>query len=303
MTTTTRSVVGKDAGKFRRHNDADRREQQRSSARTTRRNWKEKCATSSSRAGSVDVVVDDANTTAAAAATTTTTTDAGVGSSNSISVATTATAAVTAGVVDAFKSSTEGDDPTEDDVYNRDLRGRPGAQRVCGIDHRDRSSDDDDDGVEGGMDRHNERDATISSAATEAAAAEEVLISATRVDEGEPVIGEPMTDPAPLMAKLRQRKRILIVSLLLLTIVVAVAIGVGLAGDTKPLPPPAANDTTPAAMAMRWLEEDPRLDSYPLERREQRYALAVFYYATNGDTWYNNTGWLSYGGTGIKNKK
>lgn len=50
------------------------------------------------------------------------------------------------------------------------------------------------------------------------------------------------------------------------------------------------------AQAWNWLLNDPNLEGYiNLEWRVvQRFALATFFYATQGLEWTNNTGWLSY---------
>lgn len=48
------------------------------------------------------------------------------------------------------------------------------------------------------------------------------------------------------------------------------------------------------AKAYDWLLKDPSVESFPAWRIQQRFALASFYYATDGDTWKNNTGWLNY---------
>jgi hypothetical protein len=54
-------------------------------------------------------------------------------------------------------------------------------------------------------------------------------------------------------------------------------------------------DTAPQAKALQWILEDPQTpDTYPPERIQQRFALANLYYATNGDNWSNNSGWLDY---------
>jgi hypothetical protein len=57
----------------------------------------------------------------------------------------------------------------------------------------------------------------------------------------------------------------------------------------------ADNDPASAqANAMRWLQADPLYNEYlNVYRLNQRYALAVLYYSTNGDSWRNRTGWLS----------
>jgi hypothetical protein len=58
----------------------------------------------------------------------------------------------------------------------------------------------------------------------------------------------------------------------------------------------AENDTdSPQAMAMTWLENDPQYNEYELYRLNQRYVMAVLYYATNGtSSWDADRGWLSY---------
>jgi hypothetical protein len=56
----------------------------------------------------------------------------------------------------------------------------------------------------------------------------------------------------------------------------------------------ASNASSPQARALDWLRNDPRYEVYQnLYRLNQRYALAVLYYSTNGASWYNSTGWLS----------
>jgi hypothetical protein len=47
------------------------------------------------------------------------------------------------------------------------------------------------------------------------------------------------------------------------------------------------------AKALAWLRNDSLAGEYDLRRLYQRYALAVFFYATNGNSWENFTGWLS----------
>ena len=53
--------------------------------------------------------------------------------------------------------------------------------------------------------------------------------------------------------------------------------------------------SSPQAKALHWLELDPRMQQYSLERMEQRYALATLYYATNGDAWSKQGKYLDYG--------
>ena len=54
---------------------------------------------------------------------------------------------------------------------------------------------------------------------------------------------------------------------------------------------------TPQQKALNWIafEDDLQLkaDEDPVERIAQRYALAVLYYATNGESWLRDTGWLT----------
>ena len=54
------------------------------------------------------------------------------------------------------------------------------------------------------------------------------------------------------------------------------------------------NPSSPQAKAYLWLEQDPNLQSYDDNRRWQRFVLAVLYYATNGDEWYESFHWLDY---------
>lgn len=57
-----------------------------------------------------------------------------------------------------------------------------------------------------------------------------------------------------------------------------------------------SNPISPQYRAYQWLIEDPLLENYPEARRLQRYALATFYYATNGLVdWELDGHWLSYG--------
>jgi hypothetical protein len=50
---------------------------------------------------------------------------------------------------------------------------------------------------------------------------------------------------------------------------------------------------SPQFTAFEWLAGNANLDSYPVARILQRYALATFYYSTNGSQWKNNSLWLS----------
>jgi hypothetical protein len=51
--------------------------------------------------------------------------------------------------------------------------------------------------------------------------------------------------------------------------------------------------TSPQAKALAWIHNDSQATDYELYRLQQRYALAVFYYTTNGGAWSNSTGWLT----------
>lgn len=55
---------------------------------------------------------------------------------------------------------------------------------------------------------------------------------------------------------------------------------------------------SPQARAYRWfleeLEADDAMLKLPVGRLQQRYALATWYFSTNGDQWYQNDGWLNH---------
>ncbi|CAB9510720.1 leucine rich repeat [Seminavis robusta] len=52
---------------------------------------------------------------------------------------------------------------------------------------------------------------------------------------------------------------------------------------------------SPQSRAFEWLLEDShKLPFYEDSRIIQKFALATFYYATNGDHWYTNTNWLNH---------
>ena len=50
---------------------------------------------------------------------------------------------------------------------------------------------------------------------------------------------------------------------------------------------------SPQSAAARWLAENAELASYSDQRKLQRYALATFYFSTNGDAWEDKQRWLS----------
>lgn len=51
--------------------------------------------------------------------------------------------------------------------------------------------------------------------------------------------------------------------------------------------------STPQNDALRWLAGNTYLDTYSDEKKIQRYALATFYYSTDGDNWTDKDGWLT----------
>ncbi|CAB9499026.1 Leucine Rich Repeat [Seminavis robusta] len=51
---------------------------------------------------------------------------------------------------------------------------------------------------------------------------------------------------------------------------------------------------SPQFRAFEWLLEDPNLHSHSDARIKQKFALGSLYYATSGDTWMDNTSWLSH---------
>jgi hypothetical protein len=53
------------------------------------------------------------------------------------------------------------------------------------------------------------------------------------------------------------------------------------------------NVMSPQYAAYLWLLNDSWLAWYSEERRIQRYAMATIYFSLQGDSWLNNTGWLS----------
>ena len=55
------------------------------------------------------------------------------------------------------------------------------------------------------------------------------------------------------------------------------------------------NDSTPQGKAIRWLAEEDGLEVDPADSEVlvQRYALAVFFYATGGETWIHKAHFLS----------
>jgi hypothetical protein len=55
----------------------------------------------------------------------------------------------------------------------------------------------------------------------------------------------------------------------------------------------AQSEGTPQSKAVKWVASRTIFDTLTAQQKIQRYALAAFYYSTNGDNWTNNDGWLS----------
>jgi hypothetical protein len=53
-------------------------------------------------------------------------------------------------------------------------------------------------------------------------------------------------------------------------------------------------DDTREAQAFAWLQDDPDVSTFTNVEVLQRFALATLYYATGGENWRNNDGWLDY---------
>ena len=55
------------------------------------------------------------------------------------------------------------------------------------------------------------------------------------------------------------------------------------------------NDSTPQGKAIRWIAEEDGLEVDPADNEVlvQRYSLAVFFYATGGETWIHKAHFLS----------
>jgi hypothetical protein len=125
--------------------------------------------------------------------------------------------------------------------------------------------------------------------------------------------------------KRQRRKRFaLIIGIVVVIVAIAVGVAVGVGGSPSPqetVAPTAAptfspvpeeivaliaplsfddgaslNDpSSPQSAAARWLAGNEFLDTYSDARKIQRYAMATFYYSTNGDKWKETQGWLSDG--------
>jgi hypothetical protein len=44
---------------------------------------------------------------------------------------------------------------------------------------------------------------------------------------------------------------------------------------------------------LNWLVKNAKIDAYSDDTKIQRYVLATLYYSTNGDSWNDNTGWMT----------
>jgi hypothetical protein len=51
-----------------------------------------------------------------------------------------------------------------------------------------------------------------------------------------------------------------------------------------------SKSSTPQYSALIWLANNTNLDNYSNKQKIQHYALATFFYSTNGDKWNNKTG-------------
>lgn len=60
-----------------------------------------------------------------------------------------------------------------------------------------------------------------------------------------------------------------------------------------PLADVISNTSSPQCRALIWLSADEGLSTYSIGRKKQRFALATFFYSTNGQKWRANDGWLS----------
>jgi len=158
------------------------------------------------------------------------------------------------------------------------------------------------------------------------------MVTANPVLEDYPE-AEEVTNPETLRRPSQRQKRsffeaakVLVAGFLLVAAVVGVVVGIvvairnsqgeekGQGGIGRPTPgmstrefvesllPPYTlrviqeqDDDSPQAQALEWILGDPRLEEYPAWRIQQRFALAVFYHATVGSTWFNHKGWLEYG--------
>jgi hypothetical protein len=121
----------------------------------------------------------------------------------------------------------------------------------------------------------------------------------------------PIDYPDEGKKKERRPRVLLAVSAL---VIVSVALGVSFGLTAKKNSPPAQTSSvdefmnglpaysaevasyyplSPQAKALAWMQGDPQYNEYELYRLYQRYALAVLYYSTNGDSWNSRTGWMS----------
>lgn len=53
------------------------------------------------------------------------------------------------------------------------------------------------------------------------------------------------------------------------------------------------NLLSPQYLAFQWLSGNANLESYTVKKQIQRFALATFYFSTNGDKWKQNDSWLT----------
>lgn len=110
----------------------------------------------------------------------------------------------------------------------------------------------------------------------------------------------------------RRRRVRWMIALLLVTMGGVVGLTVGLTRSSSPSPTvyiPAIDrlqgalpgfaieslqrQASPQSQALAWLSSESAFEHYDLQQLVQRFALATFYYATQGDRWTNNFNWLS----------
>lgn len=53
------------------------------------------------------------------------------------------------------------------------------------------------------------------------------------------------------------------------------------------------DSSSPQFQAVRWLNDNENFDSFSDAKKLTRYALATFYYSTQGDSWIDNTNWVT----------
>jgi hypothetical protein len=150
------------------------------------------------------------------------------------------------------------------------------------------------------------------------------ILNARVVDEESPSAVEgPYVEAMPMddfqrsdsqLKALLKRRRFRIISALIILLVVGLIVAVVLltqnAPDTKTqaanelliqLNPLLSNESraalnnpdSPQSLSLRWLLERSNFAAWPFHRQVQRYAMATFYYATDGPSWSSGGNWLT----------